>query len=127
MDPLARTQPTRPHGYRPRALPIFGQAGNATGVEWCRPPCKACLREIEASPKQLHRSDLANKPRAEPMEDAADRDQGLEETLDRLGIIGPRVVVFAKNGTGSGNSLGRPSESCVAAEPSYGSGRTKRP
>src|SRR5690606_1414793 len=60
------------------------------------PPRKACDGEIETAPEQMHGAGLAEKRRAESIEDPVDRHQGLMEALHRVAVIGPVAMVFGE-------------------------------
>src|SRR5689334_8557960 len=86
-------------------------------MERCRTPREPGYCEIESPPKEMDRTDLSKKPRAEPIENAINRREGVEETLDSLCIVGPRLVVVPKRDRighliGTTVEIGRTAEPC---------------
>src|SRR2546428_10378605 len=64
-------------------------------------PRKTCARQIEAAPKELHRARLAEKVRAEALENGVRAQQGGLKPLDVLAVVGPHLdVVEERDGYG---------------------------
>jgi hypothetical protein len=65
-------------------------------MEWGRTPGEAGHCEIEAAPEEMDGAHLANIGGAKSVKHAIDRDDRMEETPYRVGIIGPRSPIISK-------------------------------
>jgi hypothetical protein len=71
-------------------------------VEWSATPGKAGYCEIEAAPKEIDRTDLADITGPKSTKNAIDRDDRPEEARYGVGVIRPRSPIVSKwNGIGN--------------------------